>query len=56
MGKMYFFIYMTSKVYEFYEFNWNKYLSFIIFSPFWLLPTSFSPKLDIFPSLGGDGY
>ena len=49
-----FFIYMTSKVYEFYYFNWNKYLS--IFSPFWLLPTSFSPKLDIFPSLGGDGY
>ena len=29
MRKMYFFIYMTSKVYEFYEFtcNWNEYLS-----------------------------
>ena len=52
--KMYFFIYMTSKVYEFYEFNWNECLS--IFFPFWLLSTKFSPKLDIFPSLGKNGY
>ena len=30
MLKMYFFIYMTSKVYEFYDFNWNEYQVFPI--------------------------
>ena len=39
MLKMYFFIYMTIKVYEFYDFNWNEYLS--IFSHFGYFPLHF---------------
>ena len=34
MRKMYFLIYMTSKVYEFFEFNWNEYLFFSHFGYF----------------------
>ena len=46
-------------------FTWRvKYMNFMNltgtsishFSPFWLPPTSFSQTLDIYPSLGGDGY
>ena len=39
MRKMNFFIYMTSKEYEIYEFNWNEYLS--IFPHFGYFPLRF---------------
>ena len=45
---MYFF-YMTSEVYEFYEFNWNEYLS--IFSNFGYFPLRY-PKLGHIPVTG----